>query len=299
MYDIDIYNQKVEFDNMTYSIDKIRLKTYITYIKFKELEFFINSFYKDNIKKFWISDRRMCFHYNYAIDFESCSFYFAFMHNNEGINYNRDALEYNFTIEFNPNKVRGNSLVLHILDSFSYWFLKSFDLAVDIPINVLDLVFDTVRRRKLQTISYGGDNITYNYGSGNGRVKIYNKKNESNLNIVGNLTRVEVSLEYEDFPLFYLKDFKFNEEVFPCIYLNQYVFSFTDYTNKDKTLMALLYAVQSGYPLKDLTRRYREKVKNMLEGGSRIKFNKQSVLDVFKQTILYYFNRNTSKQVFL
>ena len=298
MYDINIYNQKIDYDNMTYSIDKIRLKTYIKYIDFSELENFINIMYKDNIKKFWISDRKMCFHYNYNIEFSDFSFYFGFMHNSEGVNYNRDDLEYNFTIEFNPNKARNNTLIFIILSKFSNWFLRSFDLAIDIPINILDIIFDSMRRRKIQTISYGGDNITYNFGSGNGRIKIYNKKNESNLNIVGNLTRVEISFEYEDFPLYNLKNFIIDDALFPCIYLNQYVFSFSDYTSKDKTLMALLYAVQSGYPIKDLTRRYREKVKDMLEGGSKIVFNKQSAIEVFKNTILYYFENKKSKQIF-
>ena len=30
MYDIDIYNKKSEYDNMTYSIDKIRLKPLVS-----------------------------------------------------------------------------------------------------------------------------------------------------------------------------------------------------------------------------------------------------------------------------
>lgn len=297
MYNLDIYNKKVDFNNMTYSIDNLRLKTYITYQKFKELEFFVNSVYKDKIKKFWISDRKQCFHYNYNLEFENCSFYFAFMHNNESINYNRDDLEYNFTIDFNPNKVKDNTFVHLVLDRFSNWYLKSVDFAVDIPINILDIIADISGKRKMQTISYGGDNLTYYFGRGDGRVKIYNKKNESNLNIVGHLTRVEVSREFDDFPICYLKRFKLDVDIFPCLYLNQYVFSFSDYTNKDKTLMAILYAVQSGYPIKDLSRVYKEKLKNLLEVGSKVKFDVKSAEEVFRKTIFYYFVRRTSKQV--
>lgn len=204
MYDLDIYNKKVIDNNMIYSIDKLRLKTSITYLKFKEIEVLLQNFYKENIGKFWISDRVMCFHYNYSIEFDTFSFYIGFMHNNESINYNRDDLEYNFTIEFNPNKAKGNNLLLYILSKFSFWSLKRFDLAVDIPINIRDIIIDILSKRKLQTISYGGDDITYNYGSGDGRVKIYNKKRESDLNIVGYLTRVEVTREFDDFPLVYL-----------------------------------------------------------------------------------------------
>lgn len=153
MYDIDIYNKKIEFDNMIYSVDMIRLKTYITYSKFSELEFLLNSVYKDRINKFWVSDKIMCFHYNYNIAFDDFSFYFGFMHNNENVNYNREELEYNFTIEFNPNKARDNKLVLHILNTFGNWFLRSLDLAVDIPVNILDILVDISGRRKLQTYS--------------------------------------------------------------------------------------------------------------------------------------------------
>ena len=34
MYKKDLYNKKTEYDNMTYSVDKIRLKTNITYVQF-------------------------------------------------------------------------------------------------------------------------------------------------------------------------------------------------------------------------------------------------------------------------
>lgn len=294
---LKIYNKKVEYNNMIYSIDKIRLKTYITYTVFKDLEFSINNIYKDKIKKFWISDRIMCFHYNYVIEFDEFSFYFGFMHNNENVNYNRGDLEYNFTIEFNPNKAKDNSLILRILNKFGKWYLKRFDLAIDIPINILDIIIDMYGRRKIQTISYGGDNITHNFGTGDGRVKIYNKKNESDLNIVGYLTRVEVTREYDDFPISNIKRFDFELNMFPKLYLNQYVFSFSDITSGDKTVLALLYAVQSGYPLKNLTRSYRKKIEGMLEAGSSIRFNKTSATDVLKQTIYFYFLRRESKQV--
>lgn len=206
MYKKDLYNKKTEYDNMTYSVDKIRLKTNITYVQFKELEFMINSVYKENIKLFYVSDRIMKFHYNYHIEFENFSFYFGFMHNNEGVNYNKEDLQYNFTIEFNPNKAKDNRLILYILGKYPNWYLRAFDLAIDIPVNILDLIFDQGNRRKVETHSYGGDNITYRIGTGDGKIKIYNKKRESDLNIVGNLTRVEISTEYDDFPISNIKN---------------------------------------------------------------------------------------------
>lgn len=297
MYDIDIYYKKIEFDNMYYSIDMLRLKTYITYSDFSALEFFINSTYKEHIKKFWVSEKIMCFHYNYVLDFEGHTFWFGFLHNNESSNYNRVDLAYNFTIEFNPNKLRDNNFIVYLLNKFNNWFLRSFDLAIDIPINILDIIVDISGRKKLQTYSLGKDNLTYRFGTGNGKVKIYNKKIESDLCIVGYLTRVELSMQYDDFPISKIKSFSFDDCFFPHLYLNQYVFSFSDITTGDKTMLALLYAVQHGYPIKDLSRRYREKIQSLLECGSKIKFDKKTATCILQQVIYKYFIRRGSKQI--
>ena len=42
---------------------------------------------------------------------------------------------------------------------------------------------------------------------------------------------------------------------------------------KDKTLLAVLYAVQNDFPIKELSRVYRNKIQNLLEGGYKIQFN--------------------------
>ena len=297
MYDIDIYYKKSEHNNMIYSIDMLRLKTDMTYNDFRELEFLINTFYKDNIKKFWTSDRVQCFHYNYVLSFNDNSFWFGFLHNSEELCASRDDITYNFTIEFNPNKLRNNFLIDKILTKFGNWHLKSYDLVIDIPINILDIVYDIQSKRKVHTFSYGKDNITYEIGSGQGRVKIYNKKIESNLNIVGHLTRVEVSVDCEDFPISNIKRYDFDIGLFPLLYLNQYLFSFSDLTTGDKTALAILYAVQHGYPIKDLSRRYKEKISQLLTGGSAIKFDKKTSTTCLQQTIYSYFVKRESRQV--
>ena len=61
----DLYNIQFTKDNITYSLDMLRLKTYITFSDYSKIEFFIQMYFKDKVKKFWISDRPMCFHYNY------------------------------------------------------------------------------------------------------------------------------------------------------------------------------------------------------------------------------------------
>lgn len=297
MYDIDIYYKKSEHNNMIYSIDMLRLKTDITYNDFRELEFLINTFYKDSIKKFWTSDRVQCFHYNYVLSFNDNSFWFGFLHNSEELCASRDDITYNFTIEFNPNKLRNNFLIDKILTKFGNWHLKSYDLAIDIPINILDIVYDIQSKRKVHTFSYGKDNITYEIGSGQGRVKIYNKKIESDLNILGHLTRVEISVDCEDFPISNIKRYDFDVGLFPLLYLNQYLFSFSDLTTGDKTALAILYAVQHGYPIKDLTRTFKNRISKLLTGGSAIKFDKKTSTTCLQQTIYSYFVKRGSRQV--
>lgn len=47
-----------------------------------------------------------------------------------------------------------------------------------------------------------------------------------------------------------------------------------------------------GYPINDLSRDYRQKIKKMLEGGYKIKFDTTSANQALKQTIFYYFINN-------
>lgn len=293
----DIYNVSLTKDNITYSIDMIRLKTYISFDIFSKIEFFIQMYFKDKVKKFWLSDRPMCFHYNYDIEVEEGkSFYFGFHHNNEKLKnsdhkgQNNDDL-YNFTIEFNPNKVMKNRLLMYLLGVSGEWYIKSYDLAIDLRINILDLIWDMSGRSTEKIFSNGYDNKTVYLGSGSGRVKIYNKKKESNIVMLGDLTRVEVSKELEDFDIRRLSVLYYDGD-FPCIYTNNYIFSISDYEDKNSTLLGLLYAVQNGFPIRNLSRVYKEKIKKLLEGGYKVDFCKQTATQVLRKTILEYFLYN-------
>lgn len=282
------YISKTSYNNLTYSIDMIRLKTYIDYDVYSNLDFYFNTYYKDTIEKYWISDRKMMFKYNYQIEVEEGrSFYLGFHHNNE-----KDVEPglHNLTIEFNPNKLKDNILIQHILNLSGDWFIRSYDLAVDIKCNILDLIFDKGLKRHVHTFSNGGDDITYNVGKGDLRLKIYNKKRESKLDITGDLSRVEISRELDDFPVREVKFLDWGLDNFPDIYLNNYIYSLSDY--KDKTMLPIIYAVQNGFPINDLSRRYKEKLKNLFEGGQKIKFTNKDATEVLRKTIFTYFMKN-------
>lgn len=283
----DLYNINYVKDNIIYSLDMIRLKTYIEYSKYDDLSFYFRTYYHDKIKKFWISDKIMQFKYNWVIEIEEGkSFYFAFHHNNE----KKDMHDgkYNLTIEFNPNKLKDNRRVLKILSLSNDWYIKSYDIAFDLRININDIIYDMSGRNIEKIENRGFDNKTISVGKNDGRFKIYNKKNESNLDILGDLTRVEISREVEDFPIRNTKILEY-DNIFPNIYLNNYIVSFSNC--EDKTLLGLLYAVQNGFPLRNLTKTYRKKIKDLLEGGNKIKFSNKLCTDLLRQTIFYYFCR--------
>lgn len=282
------YISKTSYNNLTYSIDMIRLKTYVDYDVYSNLDFYFNTYYKNTIEKYWISDRKMMFKYNYQIEVEEGrSFYLGFHHNNE-----KDVEPglHNLTIEFNPNKLKDNILIQHILNFSGDWFIRSYDLAVDIKCNILDLIFDKGLKRHVHTFSNGGDDITYNIGKGDLRLKIYNKKRESKLDITGDLSRVEISRELDDFPVREVKLLEWGLDNFPDVYLNNYIYSLSDY--KDKTMLPIIYAVQNGFPISDLSRRYKEKLKNLFEGGQKIKFTNKDATEVLRKTIFTYFMKN-------
>lgn len=284
-----MYINETEKNNVIYSIDKIRLKTFLSYSVFSEIEFRFKTCWKDYIKKQYTSPQQKQFFYNYVIEIgDNQSFWFGFCHNTERRSFSERSV-YNFTIEFNPNKIKQNNIIEYLLNLSGEWFLRRFDLAMDLKINILDIITDISGKRKMYTISNGFDDKTYVFGVGDGKIKIYNKKIESKLDIRGDLTRVEVTREFDDFPVKSIKKFDYGS-IFPSLYLNQYIYSLSDY--EDKTLLALLYAVQSGYQIKDLTRRYREKIRNMLEGGYKIIFDNVSATQSLVQTIFYYFIKN-------
>ena len=284
-----MYINELEQNNIIYSLDKIRLKTFLTYSVFTELEFRFKTVWSKYVKKYWTTPQMKQFFYNYDIEVgDNQSFWFGFCHNNERRSFYENA-EYNFTIEFNPNKLKDNKIIQYLLNLSGKWFIKSFDLAMDIKININDLITDTSGRQRNVVFSYGYDNKTIVLGKGDGRLKIYNKKIESNLNIKGDLTRVEVTREFDDFPICDIKTFNFGN-IFPNIYLNNYLYSFSDY--EDKTLLAILYSVQNGFPIKYLTKTYKKKIKTLLEGGHKIRFDNKTATQVVCRTIFYYFMKN-------
>lgn len=204
-----MYNEKIENGNMTYSIDMLRLKTYITYSTFSEIEFRFETVWKEFVKKKYNTGRMKEFFYNYVIEVEEgISFWFGFLHNTER-RVGSEKSEYNFTIEYNPNKLKDSPIIFYLLSLSGNWFIKSYDLAVDIKVSILDLIVDKGLKRKMEVLINGYDDKTYRIGTGDCKLKIYNKKKESNLDILGDLTRIEISRVLDDYPITKIQLYKF------------------------------------------------------------------------------------------
>lgn len=270
-----------------YSIDMLRLTTKISPLIFQKK---INSrleFYKAQIEK-WINDKKACFYYNFSYSNDNNSFWIGYMHNQERNGLSNEKKEYTLTIDFNPNKLKNNPLLLSLLNvkEYSFWSVKSLDLAVDVPTNILNLSgFNKGRKRCLMTYDMGGDNKTYYIGKAPNRIKIYNKKIENNLDY--DLTRIEMSKEI-NLDILDLKDYQFNFDV-PKLFINEYQLDFQDLQNAKSTLNAILYAVNNGFPVHDLPRVYKEKVLDRLQQKKPIDID----LNCFKKSLngclKYYF----------
>lgn len=278
------------YDNINYTVDMLRLKTALTYSDFSKLEFKLKSLYKDKIKNEYISNSISDFKYNYNIEIrEGQSYWFGFIHNSEIINKGKSIsnpeTEFNFTIEFNPNKIAIKGLLKQILNLSCNWIIKSLDIAMDLKINIMDLCgLDKARKKDFRMFTQGLDNRTYYIGRTNNRIKIYNKKIESNLDY--DLTRLEITSKL-DLDIKNILSYTYNVKL-PDLYLNNYLYSFSDY--KDKTLLAILYAIQSGYCINDLPRIQKQKVKKLLEGNYKINLSNEYCTKAIQQCICNIFN---------
>lgn len=126
----------ISADNINYTVDMLRLRTNLTCDQFSNLEHYVNTYYSRFIKQHYLSAGISNFKYNYVIEInENSSYWFGFMHNAE----NHIGKEFNFTVEFNPNKVEIKGLLKYILHLSTNWTIKSIDMAMDVKVNILDI----------------------------------------------------------------------------------------------------------------------------------------------------------------
>lgn len=226
--------------DFTYNIDMIRLKTYISAYELKK----IKPLLEQNSSSFFSSSGFGKFALNYKFS--------ALWTGLGSINAKKDG-KVIWCIEVNPNKMDYNDFefLQWATDNFTF-NLTRYDLAIDIPYNINQLYFGDLYKKSFSMFYNDYDNKTYYFGKGSGHTKIYNKKIESNLDY--ELTRYEVTLE---------TDFDFLSGLPPAHNINFITICRTPYfsLSGDPSLDAILYAVNSGFPFKSLSRRYKDYIK--------------------------------------
>jgi len=203
--------------DIKYSVDMVRLL-----VKLRPGEYQKIFDYQSKIPgmSFYMTNRAKDYHYNITVKTKDYSYWMGYKHNS-----NLDNCD--FVLEYNPNKVRNDLLIDFILNNYfnkvTCYDIRysprvcSVDIAVDIPINILNcLVFKQTKGRYLFYSGSTGrsDDFTIYIGKGPGRVKIYNKALESGLNY--DVTRYEVSLKLNK-PLQSIRSVKVDVETKPIL----------------------------------------------------------------------------------
>lgn len=203
------------------------------------------------------------------------SYWVGFHHNSE-----KPTDEYNLVIEFNPNKCLLHGLLDLILGVFFNSHsveVVSIDVAMDMPVNINRLIIDKYRKQIYKLFDNGGDDKTHYLGKGDGRIKIYNKARE--LGIDGDLTRYEISKDIR-LPIGLVIDdrYKFEGELVPLGYIEGESMNIDD-----RTLYSQYWAVLNGFPISELSRRYREKVRKLINNHTSIEFDREKISHTIRQ----------------
>lgn len=257
----------------SFSIDMIRLKTKIFVDYFQafhdaySLEPRFTVFYSSNVKDY---------RYGYSIAFDNTSVWIGYLHNSEKVN----QLSHYLVCEFNPNKIDFRDPIFRdiILRFFSgNYQIVSFDFAVDLDVDINNVYY--VRGgRHVKIFDYGGSNKTIYIGERGNRVKIYNKAIEQGLK-GRNWTRIEYSFKCNISNSFMvLSDFSLSS--FPDIYVVEQLPAIDDLT-----LKALFYAVMSGYPIDDLSRVYRAKIKKIMSSLYKLEIRGEDIIQNLKDVV--------------
>jgi len=281
-----------------YSIDMVRLKTRVHNSIFRD--FVVKNFDLNPAVDYWTNFKYSGYRHNWRIEEgplmydyldydgssrlsyigQGCSYWLGFHHNSEKL-----TEVHNLVIEFNPNKCLLRGLLDLILSTFFNSLsveIVSVDVAMDFPVNINRLIVDKYRKQTYKLFDNGGDDKTHYLGKGDGRIKIYNKAKE--MGVEGDLTRYEISkkigLSIKDV---IKTDYSFNGEVVPvrCV---------DDISIDDKTLYCQFWAVMNGFPIDMLSRRYKDKIRKILENQTVLEFDKEKISHTIRQWFQGYAN---------
>jgi hypothetical protein len=265
---------------LRYSIDMLRLKADVP---FDAINLLVLKPFKSepNVSYKMMTSITSYRHNFYVKDYncfgEECSFWIGACHNSKRILKTGVA---DIVVEYNPNKCTGSVILDYVLDSIyrdnQYVEVKSLDVAIDIPCNILDLNISRKGNMSRRIFDNGSDDRTYYFrkGKSNGAIKVYNKKRESKLDY--ELTRYEITLT----PNIYID--KIDSYNVPCeLFIDiSCISNFQiplDLKGTDKIL--LLACMEHPEYLRDLGRDKRKKIEQLLAENCSIDIDYVSVKD--------------------
>lgn len=229
----------------------------------------------------WVSYRIGSYRYQYTVTCENgCSFWF-------GIGFNAPDSPFPETcnkwrIEFNPNKVFREYLLLKTLLSFIRLskdvMIKRFDLAVDYSVN-RSSCFLVKDGRTYSEYMNSFEDRTQSIGqhSHHGYVKLYNKQLESKLPVP--LTRLELTMNFlkSNYPEF--------ERIFPKVYVvESFQMKLDDHNLTDTDKFILFTCLENPSSVKLLGRKKRKKIESIMSEYSRfLKVNRKDYMSILNQ----------------
>lgn len=258
-------NLKVLNKNV-YSVDMLRMKIRVPG---QDIQFYFNQFQRDPNVEYWECQKYKEYRYNWTFK-ENCidgvnSFWVGYWHNAD-----KDNLSHSLVIEYNPNKCCDMHYLWEILKTFfSYThsvYVCSVDVACDMPVNIKDVFHYNEGRRRYMKLTTGGDDITHYYGvrGTDGSIKIYNKARELGIQDNCQLTRYEVTRRFDNLTLNSFSVCSRVEFGWDCLVKINIIDSYQYNMDLNGTERALLFAVMNGFPINELPRINKEKVKKIL-----------------------------------
>jgi len=301
--------------DINYSVDMVKIKDYYKpnryHLGILDNEDVINiiaqellgvsEFYQlreTNRIKSWEDRRINLYRYNYAINtIDGNTIYIGALHNSEIAKRGITSIQ----VRYNPNKIILGLGVYPELDNLfkkkiisDRFQIKEMDIAIDIN-NYMDNIVVTKPKstRDFKLYEKNGSKTVYIGSRGKGQIKVYDKAKELGINYP--LTRVEFTL-----PLVDNKIKKSDIKELDIYQLSNVQVDFNNINKeitKNKTLNAMTYAVLNGYPIDNLTRTYKDKVKDIID-DYKIKIDNDKIV---KTGYNYYKKINTyiSKNVII
>lgn len=244
---------------MKYSVDMVRFKTRVMKDDLSSLSYKLST---DPKVEYWQSNNFKSYHHNFRIqETEDFSYYLGIEHNTKN-----NVIKKDVVVEYNPNKfIRSNDSILYYI-LYNYFREKfnvvSLDIAIDIEVPIDEIYFDKNYKRNYKYFKSDAGETHY-IGQGDNRVKVYDKKKEQiskGKKVDKDVwTRIEYSIRLDETIENILKEGYYKEISIVDFYRKSKEYDYTD-----KTLKAILYAVNNGYDIKELSRVYREKVKKII-----------------------------------